>query len=350
MKNVTEAHRLALLAAALALAGPGPALAQTLTPERLVGLTDLADIEAVLGDGSVRQILGNPDLAEAFFDRFTLLEISHAGVGDTGPQAEIRFFAVENNTSLADGIRLDRRLEAVLCDGSVRLAGLGAGACDDRVTPVPMLETLSIQGTLNPSIVMAGTYNDYSLNGDPFFGVVATTGLGIPGFEPGSWLEGLFELTSIFPNQLYRGAEGFFVDGPFDPILDVTVRDPTLRDYYIFGMVDLGLFPDPDDAILRRTVSGDTPIAQGEHRTDFVSLPSAPFQCITCTTGSAGVGFVSPGRGGDESVNFSGTRTEFAVTFRVREAPPTVIPLPAAGWLLLAGIGALAALGRRRAA
>lgn len=351
----TSSYRLALLVAALALSAPERAAAEAgpISSEDIRNLADLSDIEAVLGDGSVREILASPELGALFFEKFTMLEISYEGVGD-GPQAEISFFAVENNTSLADNRRLDRQIEALNCDGSVRLAHVGAGACDGSVMPVPVLETLSIQGTINPSITMSGVLTDNSLDGDSNFGIIAS--MGLAGFDPGTWLEGVLEMSSIFPQQV--AVDPFTGNpepvGPFDPILDVAVRGEVLgvnRDFYLLGLVDFGIggFTTVEDAMLRRSISDDSAIPQGMNRTFFELLGADPFQCPQCTTLSAGLGFASPGRGGVEDPGYTGTRTSFGTTFRVYEVPgPAVIPLPAAGWLLLGGLGMLAALGRRR--
>lgn len=51
------------------------------------------------------------------------------------------------------------------------------------------------------------------------------------------------------------------------------------------------------------------------------------------------------------SLNTNGASISFqAMTFGVDDAPPPIVPLPAALWFGIAGIGALGQIGRRRAA
>jgi hypothetical protein len=51
--------------------------------------------------------------------------------------------------------------------------------------------------------------------------------------------------------------------------------------------------------------------------------------------------FLVGARGEDDDWTLKGVKVEYQ---------PSVVPLPAAGWMLLAGLGGIAALTRRRAA
>lgn len=342
MTSRSLAYALALLTSALALNGPAQA-------------EETDNYLRLLTGGDVRDIFASDDGGREYFSNFSLLEISYADLdANDQPQAKSQYVEIRNNTNPDLNLRLDRDVYAVICDGSVKSVQVFSSptsvSCDGSVRELE----LTIAGTINPSITFSGTLTDTKLNGDPYFGVIVTTGLA--GFAPGTWLEGVFDDSLIFPQQVVENPFGgplLPVDDPlFNPIANVTVRDlqeafGVDQDYYFFGLVDLGFGSPFDDALLRRTVSGDDLIPQGEERTSFDLFGAQPFQCPSCTLISAGVGFASPGRGGGET--YAGTRTSFGTTFRIYEAPPpAVIPLPAAGWLLLGGLGALGLAARRR--
>ena len=323
MTNRSLAYALALLTSTLAL--NGPLQADTVVPS---WITEIDNPEA-LGD----------------FNQYTLLSLTFGGA--------TTHFRVENNGSEADNLRLRHSFDFIVCDGSVRVASGLDVQCDGSVMPQGYLQ-LAMSATFNPSITMNGVYWDTSLNGNSNFGLVAGTGLSL---TAGTLMEGVFEFGSVTVDRM--ATQELEIQNPENPDA-ITVRDLAWlgvdREFYLIGQVDGDIIhtsarpPHPDA----------DPILQGTSRDFTPDTPSLPYTCTFCTMFYTGLGFASPGRGGDtgvtdpvtgELIQIYGTRTQFTVTFRVREPTPTApIPLPAAGWLLLGGLGALGLAARRRRA
>jgi len=268
------------------------------------------------------------------FDAHTLLALTFNG-SDT-------YFRIDNNRSEDGRLRLDRSMEFIVCDGSVRVASGIASQCDGSVTPQPQgVLQLSLSATFNPSVSMAGIYWDKTATGNQNFGLVAGAGLS---FGPGTTMEGLFTLGDIRVDQMASQTE--VISPLLDPVQSIAVRTAVPdRNFYLIGQVD--------GDIIHTSAKDDTPIAQGDSRDFTPDTPSAPYTCQFCTTFYAGLGFASPGQGGlrdpDTGAAIFGTRTQFAVTFKVNEVPPSAaIPLPASLPLLLGGIGLLGWAGARR--
>lgn len=224
------------------------------------------------------------------------------------------------------------------CDGSVRPDASGGGFCDGSVRPAetlrfPVLSDGSFSGRHELLVLGDGSVVPADGRTTP---VEARISLDLSG--------------SIFPFQ--NVSVGIFDDA--DPTTFVFVFNsviPALTGMTSFDYLDDLVVPGgtsltaglPGGTFFRHLASGTEVAAAG---TGSVFAPGQAwsgaglFDCAAgCTTMSTEIGFAGVGKG-----------TLYEAHGHFNMDPVSAVPLPAAGWMLAAGLGMLAIGRRRRAA
>jgi hypothetical protein len=194
-------------------------------------------------------------------------------------------------------------LNFVACDGSV----LEGRACDGSVVPAGQI-TLSFQGSMNPTVSMTYAATDF---GDPSF-IFALL---------------IMPITAIFGNV--------------DTRLEGEIKVPNLEG------------------------AGKTaPPAGGSFLTGFINAPEVlnlGYDPLTSNGATTNFGSTTGNWACDpEGCKFISLRLQYqgigrdtftvlSGSFSIDPAPPAVIPMPAALWLMLGGLGLLPIVARRRA-
>ncbi len=303
---------LALLVTSLSLAST--AAAATLTPRALSpDELDLLTTENPT-DGELRNI-------NFWFLENTLVEVATSGFTS--------LIAVANNES--DSHWINGSIQ--ICDGSV---ADNPFACDGSVRLLEL--TLAI--TKNPS-VFAGVILEHT-SSNPYNLAIAAVG-GLNPFDPDALLAGTFMAELDLD---IRGADG-------DGLAVTRLTD----DAYFRGRLGVDEDATPVSVLGTETDGFGDPVGVGlANRLEVpAGTPGTPAtftriaDCLFyCDQSMAAIRFTAPGAPSSAFANPT-VVVSSSVTFTYELAPPPApIPLPAAVWLLLGGLGALAALGRRR--
>jgi hypothetical protein len=224
----------------------------------------------------------------------------------------------------ADG-RLENRFEVYACDGSVNLLQV---ACDGSVREAIQI---GVSATANPGITSSVQATGQSKELE----IAVAFGIGFL-LDPGVWdltLEGTYEFERLRNPDLPNFA-GNLTIGPWDEFL---ANPDTMLSGRVEGETRVKLGSDVK-SLLAGVLETSGPVTSGAVPTGFSQIV-----CPAAGCGQRAQVISFSTHNPDEVLR----RVKVSTTLKSERGTLQVIPLPAAGWLLLGGLAGLGLLRRR---